>query len=44
LRYRYDVTSFLLPTGNTLTVAFPTSADSRNVEKRWMACSGGWDW
>jgi hypothetical protein len=43
LRYKWDVTSLLKPTGNTLVVSFPTGADSRNSEQRWMACSGGWE-
>ena len=44
LRYKWDVSSLLHPTGNTLVVSFPTGADARNSEQRWMACSGGWDW
>lgn len=43
LRYTFDVTAAVLRTSaNTLTVTFPTGADARNVERRWMACSGGW--
>ena len=44
LRYRYDVTSSLKPTGNVLTVTFYPTHDDRNVEGRYMACSGKWDW
>jgi hypothetical protein len=45
LRYSFDVTASAKRTGaNVLTVSFPTGADERNVEQRWMSCSGGWDW
>lgn len=44
LRYSYPAVQYLKPTGNTLVVSFPTSGDQRNIEGRWMACSGGWDW
>jgi beta-galactosidase/beta-glucuronidase len=44
LRYSFDVTAAAKRAGsNTLTVSFPTGADPRNVEQRWMSCSGGWD-
>ncbi len=44
LRYTFDVTAAAKRAGaNTLTVSFPTGADARNAEQRWMSCSGGWD-
>lgn len=42
LRYVLDVSSALHAGTNTLTVSFPTGADTRNSEQRWMSCSGGW--
>jgi beta-mannosidase len=39
-----DVSALLLPSGNNLTVAFPTSLDPRNVAGRYMSASGAWDW
>ena len=47
LRYEFEVRRLLVHNGdkNNLTIHFPTpSADSRNDEGRYMACSGGWDW
>lgn len=44
LRYTYDISSAVKPTGNVITVSFPSSSDARNAEERWMSCSGGWDW
>ena len=44
LAYSFDVTGKFKPTGaNTLTLIFPPFNDTRNVEERWAACSGGWD-
>ncbi len=42
LRYRFPVASYLLPTNNTLQLAFFTSNDTANNEGRWTSCSGGW--
>ena len=45
LRYEFDVTTAVSRAGiNLLVVSFPTGADARNVERRWFAASGGWDW
>lgn len=44
LRYTFPVRSLLRATGNELVVNFTTSLDPRNVEARFMGCSGGWDW
>lgn len=42
LRYTFDITTALTKGGsNTLVVSFPTGADQRNSEQRWMSCSGG---
>lgn len=38
LRYNWPVKSYLQPTGNVLSVTFPTSVDPRNDEARFMAC------
>ena len=43
LRYNYDVTAHLKPTGNVLSLTFTDSSDDRLDEERWMSCSGGWD-
>lgn len=41
LRYEFDATAAVHRAGpNTLTVSFPTGADARNAEQRWMSCSG----
>ena len=43
LRYELNITASLLKAGaNTLSISFPTGRDPRNVEERWMSCSGGW--
>jgi hypothetical protein len=44
LRFNFSVGSLLLPTANKLTVTYFASEDAANVEGRFMACSGGWDW
>jgi beta-mannosidase len=45
LRYVIPLPPALLRAqGNALAVAFAPAADARNVEGRFMACSGGWDW
>ena len=45
LRYVIPLPPALLRAqGNALAVAFAPAADARNVEGRYMACSGGWDW
>ena len=44
LRYTFPVGGLLLRGKNALSVVFTTSADSRNADGRWMACSGAWDW
>ena len=43
LRYNFDVTAHLKPTGNVLSLTFTDSSDDRLDEERWMSCSGGWD-
>jgi beta-galactosidase/beta-glucuronidase len=41
LRNMFDVSAAVNRAGaNTLVVTFPTFADARNIERRWMACSG----
>ena len=44
LRYTFPVGGLLLRGTNALSVVFTTSADPRNADGRWMACSGAWDW
>lgn len=43
LRYTFDASAVERASANVLTVTFPTFADARNIERRWMACSGGWE-
>ena len=38
LRYIYDVTTALGTGSQNLIVSFPTGADTRNAEQRWMSC------
>jgi beta-mannosidase len=45
LRYVIPLPRALLrAAGNALAITFAPAADARNVEGRFMACSGGWDW
>ena len=49
LRYEFEIGHLLVRDGgassNNLSIVFPfPSADARNDEGRFQACSGGWDW
>lgn len=44
LRKVFDVTNVVRAINNTLTIVFSTTQDPRNLEGRWMGCTGGWDW
>lgn len=43
LRYTFDVTKLVRPTGNVLLVTFYSTHDPKNWEGRYMACSGPQD-